>query len=78
MLEYAYRLDFVVVEILFESETLKEFYESLAQILAKRVLDRKRKGLYRKYINIQEELPYIRGRIQFQEIYKKPWVTTQA
>ena len=74
MLEYAYRLNLIVVEGLYESETLDEFYESLAKILALRVLDRKKKGLYKKYIDRREELPYIRGRIQFQEMYRKPWI----
>jgi 5-methylcytosine-specific restriction enzyme subunit McrC len=73
MLEYAYRLKLVVVERLFEAETLDEFYERLARILAMRILDRKTKGLYRQYIDIKEELPFLRGRIQFQEIAKKPW-----
>ena len=74
MLEYAYRLDFKVLEGLYDCETLDEFYESLAKILSLRVLDRKRKGLYREYIDRQEDLPYLRGRIQIQEIYRRPWL----
>lgn len=73
MLEYAYRLDFKTYEGLYESDSLEEFYENLAKILSLKVLDRKRKGLYREYINRQESLPYVRGRIQFREMYKKPW-----
>lgn len=73
MLEYAYRLDFKTYEGLYNSNSLEEFYENLAKVLSLKVLDRKRKGLYREYINRQESLPYVRGRIQFQEMYKKPW-----
>ncbi|MBT7190122.1 MAG: restriction endonuclease [Calditrichaeota bacterium] len=73
MLEYAYRLNPFVVEGLYESKSLNEFYESLANILAKRVLDRQRKGLYRQYIEKQDVLPYLRGRVLFQEMFRKPW-----
>ena len=74
MLEYAYRLKLIIVEGLFDCETLNEFYESLAIILASRVIDRKRKGLHKLYIDKKEELPYLRGKLQFQDIIRKPWI----
>ena len=73
MLEIAYRLDFEVIPGLYDSQTLDEFYEKLAKILALKVLDRKKRGLYRKYVNRTEDLPFVRGRVQLQEIYRKPW-----
>ena len=63
MLEYAYRLDFKILEGLADSEAIAELYERLALILAKRVLDRIRRGLYRSYVGESENLPYVRGRI---------------
>ena len=72
MLEYAYRLNFEYLEGVYESETLDEFYENLANILSLRVIDRLKRGLYKKYLSREEELPYVRGRIKFQELYRKP------
>lgn len=63
MLEYAYRLAFEILEGLADSEAIAELYERLALILAKRVLDRVRRGLYRSYVGEIENLPYVRGRI---------------
>lgn len=73
MLEYAYRLDIKIFEDLYESETLNDYYERLAKIFSLRILDRLKKGLFRKYLTLNEELPYLRGRIQFQDVYRKPW-----
>ena len=63
MLEYAYRLDFTILEGLMDSESVIELYERLALVLARRVLDRIRKGLYRSYVPKNDDLPYVRGRI---------------
>lgn len=63
MLEYAYRLDFRILEGLVDSESIAELYERLALVLAKRVLDRIRKGLYRSYVPENDDLPYVRGRV---------------
>jgi 5-methylcytosine-specific restriction enzyme subunit McrC len=63
MLEYAYRLDFTLLEGLVDSESIIELYERLALVLAKRVLDRIRKGVYRSYVPKNDNLPYVRGRI---------------
>ena len=67
MLEVAYKLksfDF------FEGETavrnLEEIYERIAAVLAKRVNDRLRKGLYRSYIEHTDDLQYVRGRIDIR------------
>lgn len=63
MLEYAYRLDFTILKGLMDSESIIELYERLALVLAKRVLERIRKGLYRSYVPKKDDLPYVRGRI---------------
>jgi 5-methylcytosine-specific restriction enzyme subunit McrC len=72
MLEYAYRLDFKILEGLTDSGSIAELYERLALVLAKRVLDRIRKGLYRSYIPESEDLPYVRGRIDLMAHLRNP------
>lgn len=67
MLEYAYRLDFTILEGLMDSESITELYERLALVLAKRVLDRIRRGAYRSYVPQNDYLPYIRGRIDVMD-----------
>ncbi|MDZ7968068.1 MAG: hypothetical protein RM368_24475 [Nostoc sp. DedSLP03] len=65
MLEYAYDLkSFRFLSGLVDCQTLLEFYERLADILAlaRRILNRGRQGFYRAYIAKTEHLPYVRGR----------------
>ncbi len=77
MLEYAYRLDsFHLLEGAIESDSLDDLYERLANILAKRVLDRGRKGYYRAYIPEHNQLPYVRGQIDLNNALAKPWNVT--
>lgn len=74
MLEYAYRLSSLkFLPDLVHTRSLAEFYESLADILAKRVLDRARKGFYRTYLERAERLPYITGRLNTQRLLQRPW-----
>lgn len=74
MLEYAYRLkSFRFLEGLVECQSLEEFYESLAKILAQRVLDRGRKGFHRAYLPETELLPYVRGQLDMRQIIQTPW-----
>lgn len=78
MLEIAYSLESLdFPDDLFNCSSLVAFYERLAHVLAHRVLDRCRKGIYRSYVPHQEVLPYIRGRFQLQEALRTPW-NTQA
>jgi len=73
MLEYAYDLEsFKFYEGLTHCSSLDEFYDRLAKILARRILDRARKGFYRSYVIEQEQLPYIRGRIDLQHMIHRP------
>ena len=74
MLEYAYRLrSFRFLEGLIDCQSLKEFYERLANVLARRVLDRGRKGFYRAYLPETERLPYVRGRLNMRQVVEAPW-----
>jgi len=74
MLEYAYHLKsfrFLDGEIAVES--LEDYYERLAKVLARRVLDRARKGFYRTYVEKTDRLPYIRGRLDVRHSVQRPW-----
>lgn len=74
MLEYAYRLkSFRFLEGLIDCQSLAEFYERLAHILARRVLDRGRKGFYRAYLSETDRLPYVRGRMDIRHRIEQPW-----
>lgn len=76
MLEYAYRLkSFRFLEGLRGCKSLEEFYEQLATVLARRVLDRGRKGFYREYLLEIERLPFVRGRLNLRKAIQAPWDT---
>ncbi len=73
MLEYAYQLKgFHLLEGLAACQSLEEFYERLAHILARRTLDRARKGFYRAYLPETEQLPYVRGRLDARQAIRLP------
>ncbi|MDJ0555933.1 MAG: restriction endonuclease [Microcoleaceae cyanobacterium MO_207.B10] len=74
MLEYAYNLkSFHFLDGLVNCDSLQEFYNCLANILAEKILDRGRKGFYRTYLPKTENLTYIRGRLNMQQVMQKPW-----
>ena len=61
MLEYAYQLkSFKLFEGVVDVAVIEDFSERLASILARRVLDRVRKGLYSSYIKQEDDLPFVR------------------
>ncbi len=73
MLEYAYDLrSFRLLEGLYDMESIKDFYERLAAILAERVLKRVREGLYRTYIEEYASDSFVRGRIDIASLCRTP------
>ncbi|MEM7343107.1 MAG: restriction endonuclease [Chloroflexota bacterium] len=71
MLEYAYNLQsFRFLDGLVQTESLQDFYQRLASLLAKGVLERARKGLNQAYHQKAETLPYVRGRLQLAPTYQ--------
>lgn len=61
MLEVAYNLSsFHLFEGDIEIESIEDIYDRIVSILARRVIDRARKGLYRGYIGESDDLPYVR------------------
>jgi 5-methylcytosine-specific restriction enzyme subunit McrC len=73
MLEYAYELKISFPKGQIECVSLEQVYERLANILALKILEHCRKGLYRDYLPKIEKLSYIRGRIDVREAVQKPW-----
>ncbi|MCL5423330.1 MAG: McrC family protein [Nitrospirae bacterium] len=73
MLEHAYDLpSFKLLEGLYDCESIRDFYERLATILARRLLDRAREGLYKTYRKEDAEISFIRGRIDIPALARKP------
>lgn len=74
MLEYAYNLkSLIFFENLTYCQSVEDFYNCIAYILAQKITERCRKGLYRSYISKTEYLTYVRGRLNIQHIIQKPW-----
>ncbi len=74
MLEYAYRLSsFRILDELMQAGSLQDFFERLANVLAERILDRVRKGVFRTYRLRRERLPYLRGRVDIGQALSTPW-----
>jgi 5-methylcytosine-specific restriction enzyme subunit McrC len=74
MLEYAYNLkSFQFLDGLINCDSVEDFYNKFAYILAEKIIERCRKGLYRSYVPKTEKLTYVRGRVNVQEMIKKPW-----
>ena len=64
MWQTAYRLpDIFWQDALVQVKSLREFYEGLAVILAKMVLQRSRQGFQQAYLPQTEALPFVRGRL---------------
>lgn len=71
MLEYAYNLkSFTFFDGPLQVDTIEQLFERLAAILAKRVLDRLRKGIFRDYVSEEDSLAYLRGRVLVGESFK--------
>ena len=74
MLEYAYRLKSLRFFFgLMSCDSLDAYYRQLAKILARRVLERGRKGFYRAYVEDCDKLPYVRGRMDIPALARAPW-----
>lgn len=73
MLEYAYDLkSFHFLKDLIDCDSLEDFYNHLAQVLAQEILKRCRKGLYRTYLHKTQQLAYVRGKLDVRSS-QKPW-----
>lgn len=75
MLTIAYQVPIATFAGIVSVKTIPEFYERLALMLAQMVLKRCQRGLYRHYVERQERLPFVRGRLLVQKL---PTVDTQV
>ena len=73
MLAYAYTTPIEFLKGTIECQSLQDFYEQLATVLARRVLARARQGFYRAYIPEDDRLPYVRGRLDMRKALQSPW-----
>lgn len=73
MLDYAYRLDIRFLDDLFKCDSLHDFYDRLASILGRKIMDRGRKGFHRSYVAYQDSLPYLRERVNLNNCIRAPW-----
>ncbi|MCC6457582.1 MAG: restriction endonuclease [Caldilineaceae bacterium] len=61
---------------LIQVTSLPDIYTRLARLLAQRIMQREQRGLYRAYLPMHENAPYVRGRIRTAEIaYTLPAAT---
>lgn len=74
MLEVAYDLRiFDPGNDLYEVAAVDDLYERLAGELARRVLLRLRRGIYRSYVAQEEQSRYVRGRLDVRRQMAQPW-----
>jgi len=73
MLETAYGFKFDILSGQTPVETLDEYLTELASLFGKRVIQRSRRGFYRAYLQREEALASVRGRIDFADTVAKPW-----
>lgn len=73
MLELAYKIPINLPGGSFQADSLEELYARLAHILARRVLDRSRKGFYRTYLPQEDILPFLREKINITSMIRFPW-----
>lgn len=72
MLGYAYNINFKTLPGLIACESLADLYERLAYILAQRIVGRLRRGLHRDYVTETARLPYLRGRLDVNQMMRHP------
>ncbi len=74
MWEYAYHLDKIdETGDLFEADSIEDFYSKLAHILAKKTINRGRKGFYRAYLSKTRNLTALKGRLDMHQRTRQPW-----
>jgi 5-methylcytosine-specific restriction enzyme subunit McrC len=74
MLEYAYHLQSLrFLEGIITCDSLPEFYERLAYILARRILVRGRQGLLRDYVQHSGKVAAVRGQLDVPHMAQHPW-----
>ena len=74
MLKYAYSLEsFDFQNRLYNADSLTEFFDGLAFMLAKGVLKRQQQGLHKNYVKREKQMSTVKGRIDFNKTTRRPW-----
>lgn len=74
MMEYAYRLkSFSFLKGIVQCDCLEGYFDRLACILARLILDRSRVGLYRSYVSCTETQSFVVGRIDFTQVARNTY-----
>ena len=73
MIAYAYQLDLNFYDTYYQGETLPDLVDTLALILAERLLQRIRRGLYREYLHKIDRLDSLRGRLDLPRFIRSDW-----
>lgn len=73
MMEYAYDLGEFDLEGVYDSDSVEGFYDRIANILAQNIVQRRKQGLHRDYVQREESSQTIRGRIDFGKTLQQPW-----
>jgi len=77
MLEFTYGIPLRFIDGIVDCASMPEFYERLAIYLARRVLDRARKGFHGDYVQQSERMDEIRGRLEIDQLARTPWSVTR-
>jgi 5-methylcytosine-specific restriction enzyme subunit McrC len=73
MWEYAYKLrSFEIFSKTISCDSIIGFYNKIAWMLSKLIIERCKKGLYRSFVDVQERTSYIVGRINMKETLYHP------
>lgn len=73
MWAYAYNLrSFHWLDGQVKVESLTQFFEELAHVLALKVLQRGQQGFHRAYLTQTERLPFVRGQLQWRQQWQQP------
>lgn len=74
MLEYAYNLEsFEFLDGLYDADSLTDYFDEIANTLAKNVISRQQKGLYKNYVEREEQMGAVKGSIDFNKTAREPW-----
>ena len=73
MWEYAYRLkSFHLLKGTVNCNSIVDFYNRIALLLSKQIIQRCKKGLYKAYTDYSDRLPYICGRVDVKDSLNHP------
>ncbi len=74
MLEEVYEIEsFQILEGITDAQSVNDIFHRVVNILAKKIANRNREGLYKSYVSRNERSNSIRGRIDIRQAASRPW-----